>query len=73
MRYATPFPANKTICSLQDKPLHHRSLLFTFPTLLHYDSFPPTSPSIVLDIQAEYSQEISMQLLIFVFSLTILK
>jgi len=41
--------------------------------LLHYDGFPPTSPSIVLDTKAEYSQEMSTQLLIFIFSLIFLK
>lgn len=59
-----------TIFSLHNKLLHRCSVLFTFPTLLHYDSFPPTSFSFVLDIQAEYSQEISMQLLILFFNLT---
>lgn len=53
MRAATLSITNKTICGLQDKPLHYHCLLFTFSTLLHYDSFPPTSPSIVFDIKAE--------------------
>lgn len=60
-------PPNKTICSLQDKPLHHHNLLFASPTLLHYDSFPPTSPSIILGIKAQYSQQLSMQLFIYIF------
>lgn len=39
---------------LQTSPLHHCGLLFTVPMLLHHVSFPPTSPSVVFDIKAEY-------------------